>query len=213
MKKIEKGNYKKPIFSAIIGGTFFAIPYMALNVALMPSLGIAAIAYGAGNLLLSDTNNKISKKSLNKNESFYELLNNAKKQNAKIYEVMNKIEDDELVNNINEIHDTSAKIIDEISKSPSKLNKSQNFFNYYLPTILKMLTTYDNIENQDLETDEVKRIMEHTKKMIIKINHSLKIQLSNLFQTEIIDTDAEIKVFESMLRTDGYNSKSDFDLK
>lgn len=206
----KKGNNKKPIISALIGGAFFAIPYLALDVALFPSLGIAAIAYGAGNLLLSDSNNNIKKDS---SQSFYDILNIAKKQNAQIYEVMNKIDDKELVTNINEIHDTSAKIIDEISKNPSKLNKAQNFLNYYLPTTLKLLITYDNMENQYLNSKEINKSMENTKQMIIKINQSLKMQLSNLFQSEIIDTDAEIKVFESMLKSEGYDSNNDFNLK
>lgn len=211
MKKDKNGNSNKPIFSALIGGTFFAIPYLALNVSLLTSLGIAVIAYGAGNLLLSDSSNKTKKS--NSNESFYDLLNLAKKQNAKIYEVMKKIEDKELVRNINEIHDTAEKIIDEVSKNPSKLNKSQNFFNYYLPTTLKILITYDNIENQQIENDEISKIMENTKQMIIKINASLEIQLASLFQAEIIDTDAEIKVLDTMLKSDGYHTESDFDLK
>lgn len=46
----------------------FAVPYLALNVSLLPSLGIAAIAYGAGNLLLSDSQNKLETN--NSNESF-----------------------------------------------------------------------------------------------------------------------------------------------
>lgn len=211
MKKEKNGNSNKPIFSALIGGTFFAIPYLALNISLLTSLGIAVIAYGAGSLLLSDSSNKKDKS--NSNESFYDILNLAKKQNAKIYEVMKKIEDKELVKNIDEIHDTADKIIDEVSKNPSKLNKSQNFFNYYLPTTLKILITYDNIENQQIENDEISKIMENTKKMIIKINASLEIQLASLFQAEIIDTDAEIKVLDTMLKSDGYHTESDFDLK
>lgn len=203
-------NSKKPIISALIGGTFFAIPYLALNLSILPSLGIAAIAYGAGNLLLSDSNNNIK---IDSTQNFYDILNTAKKQNAKIYEVMNKIDDKELVQNINEIHDTSAKIIDEISKNPSKLNKIQNFLNYYLPTTLKLLITYDNMENQYLNSKEINKSMENTKQMIIKINQSLKIQLSNLFQSEIIDTDAEIKVFEAMLKSEGYDPNKDFNLK
>ncbi len=204
-------NSKKPIISALIGGTFFAIPYLALNVSLLPSLGIAAIAYGAGNLLLSDAKSNYVKKDSMQN--FYDILNTAKKQNAKIYEVMNKIDDKELVRNIDEIHDTSAKIIDEISKNPSKLNKAQNFLNYYLPTTLKILITYDNMENQYLNTKEINKSMENTKQMIIKINNSLKMQLSNLFQSEIIDTDAELKVFETMLKSEGLNTDNDFDIK
>lgn len=211
MKKNENNN--KPIIAALIGGAFFAIPYLALNVSLAPSLGIAAVAYGAGNLLLSDSGKKHNLTTNNSHQTLYDILNTAKKQNAKIYEVMNKIDDRELVRNINEIHDTTSKIIDEVSKSPSKLNKAQSFFNYYLPTTLKMLITYDNIENQYLNTEEINKSMKKTKQMIIKINESLKIQLSNLFQSEIIDTDAEIKVFETMLKSEGYNSESDFDLK
>lgn len=38
------------IFSAILGGTFFAVPYLALGVQLVPSLAISAVAYGARNL-------------------------------------------------------------------------------------------------------------------------------------------------------------------
>lgn len=204
-------NSKKPIISALIGGTFFAIPYLALNVSLIPSIGIAAIAYGAGNLLLSES--KINNVKKDSTQTFYDILNTAKKQNAKIYEVMNKIDDKELVKNIDEIHDTSEKIIVEISKNPSKLNKAQNFLNYYLPTTLKILITYDNMENQYLNTKEINKSMENTKQMIIKINNSLKIQLSNLFQSEIVDTDAEIKVFETMLKSEGLNTDNDFDLK
>ena len=47
----------------------------------------------------------------------------------------------------------------------------------------------------------------------VKCVDGLKIQLSNLFQSEIIDTDAEIKVFESMLKSEGINTENDFDLK
>ena len=71
---MSKKNTNKPIISALIGGAFFAVPYLALNVSLLPSLGIAAIAYGAGNLLLSDSQNKLETN--NSNESFYDLLNN-----------------------------------------------------------------------------------------------------------------------------------------
>ena len=37
-----------------------------------------------------------------------------------------------------------------------------------------------------------------------KINLAFKNQLSNLYQSDIIDTDAEMKVFESMLKSEGY---------
>ena len=76
--------------------------------------------------------------------------------------------------------------------------------NYYLPVTIKILTRYDEIENQRLNTTESKEFMESVKKMTEKIKNAFNEQLNNMYQTEMIDTDAEIKVFESMLKSDGF---------
>ena len=47
--------------------------------------------------------------------------------------------------------------------------------------------------------------------MIEKINNAFKSQLSNLYQADIVDTDAEMKVFETMLKADGYDTSNDFE--
>ena len=39
------------IVSAVVGGTFFAVPYLALGVTLGPSLAIGAAAFVAGELV------------------------------------------------------------------------------------------------------------------------------------------------------------------
>lgn len=135
----------------------------------------------------------------------YETLTEAKQKNEEIYKIKTKIEDEELVKNIEEIHDTVKKIIDTIEKKPEKYKKSNNFFNYYLPVTMNILNKYDEIENQRLNSEDSKKFMESAKIMIQKINKAFKKQLSNLYQTEIIDTDAEIKVFDSMLKADGYS--------
>lgn len=206
----EKENYNGTIISAVIGGAFFAIPYLALSVPVLPAIGMAAIGFGASNLIFSgNKNNNI----IDKKKNLYDLLNEAKKQNESIYEMRNKIDDTELTKNIVEIHETANKIIDTISKNPDKLDKADNFFSYYLPVTLKILKRYDDIENQELDSKESKKVMKSTKDIIEKINKSFKVQLSNLYQSDIIDTDAEIKVFETMLNSDGFSNLDDFDIK
>ena len=85
-----------------------------------------------------------------------------------------------------------------------------NFFDYYLPVTLSILKKYDEIENQRLSSDEGKKFMQQTESMIEKINNAFKSQLSNLYQADIVDTDAEMKVFETMLKADGYDTSNDF---
>ena len=193
-----KKNY---IYSAILGGAFFAVPYVALGIELLPSLAISAAAYGAGTLIFKDRNKldlSIDKKNL------YDILKEAKEETLQISNISKQIEDKEVVENIEQICDISNKIIDTLSKNPNKLGQARNFLNYYLPVTIKILTRYDEIENQRLNTTESKEFMESVKKMTEKIKNAFNEQLNNMYQTEMIDTDAEIKVFESMLKTDGF---------
>ncbi len=189
------------IFSAILGGTFFAVPYLALGVQLVPSLAISAAAYGAGTLIFKDKN-KIDYST--KNTNLYEILKNAKAQTAQIDNISKQLEDRELVTNVQDICNTSNKIIDTLSKNPGKLAQVNNFINYYLPVTIKILQRYDEIENQRLNSEESQKFMKSVRDMIVKIKEAFREQLNNMYQAEIIDTDAELKVFEEMLKSDGF---------
>lgn len=202
-----KKNY---IYSAILGGAFFAVPYVALGIELLPSLAISAAAYGAGTLIFKDKNKidlSIDKKNL------YDILKEAKEETLQISDISKQIEDKEVVQNIEQICDISNKIIDTLSKNPNKLGQARNFLNYYLPVTIKILTRYDEIENQRLNTTESKEFMESVKKMTEKIKNAFNEQLNNMYQTEMIDTDAEIKVFESMLKSDGFLDDININIK
>lgn len=179
---------------------FFAVPYVGLSVGIIPSLLIGATAYGAGELVFHYSN----KETKNENISLKEILENARSKNSKIEQIIPQIEDEELVSEIKEINDTVKKIIDAIEKKPDKYEKANNFFDYYLPVTINILNRYDEIENQSLNTEESNKFMNSTKNMVKKINKAFKVQLANIYQADIIDTDAEMKVFENMLKSDGY---------
>ena len=134
-----------------------------------------------------------------------EIIMEAKTKNLQIAKIIPKIEDPELVKMIKEINLTVEKIIKTVETKPDKYKKSEKFFNYYLPVTIKILNRYDEIENQKLTSEESQKFMESTKKMIEKTNNAFKKQLSSLYQSDMIDLDAEMKVFDSMLKADGYN--------
>jgi len=148
--------------------------------------------------------NKINQKTMN------EVLKEAKNKNIQIKEMISKVESAALQKNIKEINESVTKIINTIEKDQSKYKKMNNFFDYYLPVTLSILKKYDEIENQRLSSDEGKKFMQQTESMIEKINNAFKSQLSNLYQADIVDTDAEMKVFETMLKADGYDTSNDF---
>ena len=115
------------------------------------------------------------------------------------------IEDQEIQKELNEINDSVTKIIDTVAKNPKKVDQTDNFFDYYLPITVKIVDRYDEIENQKLSSAESKKFLTSTNKMVKEINKSYKKILDNLYKKEIVDMDAEMKVFNSLLKADGYN--------
>ena len=190
----------KDTISAVIGGTFFAIPYLALSTPILPSLLIGTAAFGAGELVLSG----FVKESLKDiNRPLWLVLEDAKKNNRKIIEKIPLIDDEEIRDSLNSINDTVNKIIDTVTKNPEKADNINNFFEYYLPVVVKVLDRYDEIENQKLSSAEAKKFTTSTKKMISEADNSFKKILDNLYKSEMVDTDAEMKVFNTMLKADG----------
>lgn len=194
----------KEIISAALGGTFFAIPYLALAVPLVPSLIIAGAAFAAGELALTEEKTlKVT------NISLFKKIENAKNQIKQIDDMKSKIEDDNIIKYIEEICKSSNKIIETIEKEPKKGRKINNFFDYYLPVTLNIVRRYDEIENQDLSSKNSKEFFKSTNTMIKTINDAFKSILNNLYEDKMIDTDAEMKVFKSILKADGYEEEED----
>ena len=202
---------KRYIFSCLLGGTFFAVPYLALGISALPAAAIGVAAYGAGTLLFKDRTKIDISDNITLEDK--ETLKNAQNMVKKIREISTKLESKELIKNTIEICNTSDKIIDTAIEKPEKIKKIRNFLNYYLPVTERILERYDEIENQKLSTKEPKKFMSSVEEMIVKIKSAFEQQLSNIYQTEMIDTDAELKVFETMLKSDGFIENIDFNTK
>ena len=191
----------KDTISAFSGSAFFAVPYLALSLPILPSVLIGASAFVAGELIL--TKNKKTLKEENFN--LYKVLENAKKQNKRIIEAKSYINNYEIKAYLTSINESTSKIIKAIEKTPKKIKNIDNFFDYYLPITVKIINRYDEIENNDLSSKDSKKFMSSTINMLSSIDKAFKNILNNLYQKEIIDMSAEMKVFSSMLKADGFN--------
>ena len=196
-----KIKYKEAV-SAVVGSAFFAIPYLTLSLPLLPSALIGTGAFIAGELLLSsDEKNQIPTETVKK------ILDSAKDESKDIYNMRNKIEDEDLKKYIINISTSANKIISTIEKEPKKLRKIANFFDYYLPVTLSIIKRYDEIENQNLSSQEMKEFISSTKLMLKSADEAFNKILERLYQNDMINIDADMKVFNSMLKADGYDDE------
>lgn len=192
------------VVSAIIGGTFFAVPYLALSVPVLPALAIGTAAFAAGELVLKKEK-RFNLKEFN--PPLYMILVNAKKQNKHILDMIPMIEDESLRIVLNEINETTSKIISTIENNPSKEKRLKNFFDYYLPVTVKLVDRFDEIENQSIVSKDSKEFYKSTSKTLVEINDVFKKFLNNLYESDMKDTSVEIKVLNQMLKADGlYNN-------
>ena len=191
----------KEVTSALLGSTFFAIPYLGLSVALAPSLVIGGCAFLASELMFSGV--KTKEKLKNTNKTLYQKILEARKEQKQIKNLIPKVENIETQKNLKEINETINKILEEVEKNPKKEKSLNNFFDYYLPVLIKITTRYDEIENTRLTSTDEKKFMTKAEKVIKDTNKAFKTILSNLYQKDIMDTDADMKVYELMMKADG----------
>lgn len=191
----------KEVTSAILGSTFFAIPYIGLSVALAPSLVIGSCAFLASELVFSGI--KTKEKLKNTNKTLYQKIIEARKEQKQIKTLIPKVENIETQKDLKEINETINKILEEVEKNPKKEKSLNNFFDYYLPVLIKITSRYDEIENTRLTSKNEKGFMTKAQNLIKDTNKAFKTILSNLYQKDIIDTDADMKVYELMLKADG----------
>lgn len=196
-----KVKYKEAV-SAVVGSAFFAVPYLALSLPLLPSALIGTGAFIAGELLLSSDEEKQML-----TESVKKTLDKAKNESKDIYNMRNKIEDNDLKKYLISISTSANKIISTIEKEPKKIRKIANFFDYYLPVTLSIIKRYDEIENQNLSSKEMKEFISSTKLMLKSADEAFNKILERLYQNDMINIDADMKVFNSMLKADGYDDE------
>lgn len=191
----------KDAISAVVGGAFFAVPYLALSFTLAPALAIGCAAFGASELVLSGMvkNNNLKDTDL----PLYIKITNAKKQNKELLDIIPKIELEETRKSLNDIHGTVDRIIKTIEDNPKKGDKVKNFFEYYLPVLLKIVKRYDEVENQKLSSKEGKAFMDKADKMIMDTSKAFDSILASLYSRDILDADADMKVYDMMLKADG----------
>jgi 5-bromo-4-chloroindolyl phosphate hydrolysis protein len=192
----------REIISGVVGASFFAIGYLGLSIAALPALAVGTTAYVASELLLSGKKEEIN----NINITLSQRIAKARKDIKHINELIKEIDDKEIKKYLDDISSSSTKIINTIEKTKIDNKTSNKFLDYYLPVCVNILDRYDEIENQDLTSKDSKKFMDNSANMVVETDLAFEKILNNLYQDNIENNEAEMKVYNQMLKSDGYNS-------
>ena len=116
-------------------------------------------------------------------------------------------------NELHEIENTLKKIHiqlnDEALMAKSKkVEQLGEFFDYYMPTTIKILNSYRRIENQNLTGDNAMETKKRVEESLPFVRQAFDKELDNMFSDEMIDITTDIDVLESVLSKEGLIEKN-----
>ena len=125
--------------------------------------------------------------------------------------VNDAIPGEEMSEKISRLEDISAKIFDLAEKDPAKVPQLRKFLNYYLPTSLKLLHTYAELDAQGIDGSNITQSKREIENTMDTLCNAFASQLDKLFSSDAMDVSADIAAMQAMLAQDGL-TQGDFDL-
>ena len=123
-----------------------------------------------------------------------------------------RIADPVLSEKIDHLETVAGKIFREVEEHPEKQQQAATFLNYYLPTTLKLLDSYAKFEEAGIEGENLSRAQERIEETMDALIKGFDKQLDDLYRSEAMDIDSDIRVMENMLRRDTASVEEDFGL-
>lgn len=128
----------------------------------------------------------------------------------RIQELNDEIPDFKLSAQLKQLEILTQKIFAYVKQHPENLKQIRQFLNYYLPTTIKLLEKYVVLQNQGLRTGNIDEGMTRIENMLEKIIAAFQQQLDSLFENDVVDITAEIRVMEKMMASEGLAETNDF---
>lgn len=120
------------------------------------------------------------------------------------------IQDTEVRSKINQIMRITDKIVQDAIEDPSDIPQIKKFMNYYLPTTIKLLNSYDRMSAIGVEGENLDKSMKNINDMLDAAIVAYKKRLDSLFANQALDIETDIDVMNTMLAREGLTENKDF---
>lgn len=101
------------------------------------------------------------------------------------------------------LEQVSSKIFEEVRRSPEKLPQIRRFMDYYLPTTLKLLNSYDRMSAAGVSGENIGTTLSKVEGMMRTVVAAFEKQLDSLYGAEALDISTDITVLENMMAREG----------
>ena len=130
---------------------------------------------------------------------------------AEMRRLREAIQDAAVRQKLDEIIVVIDKIFKNLPNDPSDYTRTKRFADFFLPSTIKLLNTYDRFGQSGVQGENLSGTMERIDTALDTILLSYKKFFDSLFENQALDIETDIQVLENMLRREGLLN-SEFDI-
>ena len=130
----------------------------------------------------------------------------------KIKAVNDRIPDPEMTEKINQIESITREIFRAVVQAPEKRGKIDRFMSYFLPTTLKLLESYANLEKTNIDGKNINQSMRSIEIAMDTVVDGFRHQLDELYKSDAVSIETEIDVLTKMINRETVTTRQEFGL-
>lgn len=140
-----------------------------------------------------------------------EMLEEGSRYIRQIRDINVALPEEEISRKLDHLEEVTSKIFHYVEQHPEKNTQIRKFMCYYLPTTLKLMEAYRDLELNGVKTQEVCKTEQEIKSALDNINQAFENLFNDLVQDDLLDLTSDIAALKTMLAQEGLTAGSDFD--
>ena len=118
------------------------------------------------------------------------------------------IPDEGVTHSLTRIETLTDQIFQKAATGKGSTGQLRRFMDYYLPTTLKLVRRYRELQSAPMQTGNVARAKARIGELLRDIEGAFQTQLDNLYENDYVDITADIQVMETLLEQEGLTEKT-----
>ncbi|MBR3053188.1 MAG: 5-bromo-4-chloroindolyl phosphate hydrolysis family protein, partial [Firmicutes bacterium] len=124
-----------------------------------------------------------------------------------IHEYNDEIPGVEMSEKLYRLESTMDRIVEQVRKQPESAPELRKLMSYYLPTTVKLLSAYKELDRQTVSGENIVNTKKEIEDALDTINDAFEKLLDSLFQSMAWDVSSDISVMQTMFAQDGLTEK------
>lgn len=163
--------------------------------------GASAVVYGLGSKFCPTRVTKKQVPYATGREDVDAMLSGISANLDKLHVLNDAIPDAELSAAMTRMEKAGRSIAAAVEQSPDKARTIDRFARYYLPEVIKLMTTYASMEKNGVKGENADQILAELRRNVATTAKAFENQLDALYSAEAMDISTDIEVLDGILKS------------